>query len=145
MATRTAGMTVLAAFHLAIGALGVLGSTLSILAALGLLPVGGAPLAGGRAALVALASARLAISALLVAAGIGVLRLRPSARTLSVAAAVAWIAVNLADGLLFPHAFGLRLVWGTLYSVLVLVLFARPAWRAAFSADRSAGEARDPA
>jgi hypothetical protein len=140
-ATRTRGMTAIAVLNVILGAVATLGSAAMIATGMGLLPGSPPPYnqspPGG---VVAFGCARLVVSLLLIASGIGVFRMKPLGRTCAIAAAVLWIAVNLVEPLALRYPFGPEVLWGSLYSALLLALFMRPGWTRAFAGTAGAAK-----
>lgn len=135
-------MTAIGVLNIIFGALGTLVCTLMVLGA-GLLAAGGASMGGNEGTAAATAGGlmlligigALACNLLLFISGIGVLKLAPWGRSLGIAYGILGIVIygaTLATGglSLFNVAF-------LGYSVLLLALFFRPAWKAAFGAGGS--------
>ena len=144
---RTLLMTLIASLSLLVGVLSVLGSTAIISDGLGLTRIGSATsgpslgttsapppdAAAASARVVVFGLVRLALSILLVVGAIGTLGLRPAGRLCSLAYAAGWIVVGGIEPFALRYRFGWEVVVSALYPFLLLALFSRPAWKAAFA------------
>ena len=154
MATqRTGGMTVIGILNFVFGGLGCIGSLLLILgggafalfgsameeaaAADGTSTEGFAEAAAtGGAMFVLLGLVGMALGILLIVAGVGVMKVRPWGRTCSLAYAGSKIIMGVGAAII--GGFGFVTIMGFIYPVVLGVLFTRPAWKAAFSAETAA-------
>ena len=123
-------MTTVAVLNLILGAIATLGSAAKIAIDLGM---AGSPAAGPTPMVLAFGLVRVVVSLLLIASGIGVLKMRPWGRTCGIAAGALWILVNLAEPLVLHKPMTGEFVWGSLYSAILLALFLRPGWTRAFA------------
>jgi hypothetical protein len=135
---RSSGMTAVGVLNIIFGLLGG--------AAAGLAFAGGAMLASGaissdevqssltsgEAAIVTgLAGVLVLLFIVLFSAGIGVLRLAPSGRVLSLF--YAWAALALVAVRAALNGPDLDTITSSIYPIVLIVLFSRPRWKAAFS------------
>jgi hypothetical protein len=140
-------MTTVAAFSLLIGVLGLIGSASMISDGLGITQIGSAtsgPTVGSSAApppgdastrlRVSLFGAlRGALSLALVVGAVGTLGVQPYGRRASLAFAIGWIVIGGIEPWLLRYRFGWEVVASAAYPFLLLLLFTRPKWRAAFA------------
>jgi hypothetical protein len=139
-ARRTAGMTVTGVLNLIFGLIGIMASV----AMLKGVPAPAADAAAAPSAMTwEFAAARMLVSAGIIAGGIGILRMSPLGRTLSLRFAVAWLLLNAIEPavLHYPYA---RVLMGSIYPLILVILCNLPGWKAAFAASAappaSAGE-----
>ncbi len=143
---RTLFITLIAALSMLVGVLSLLGSTAIISDGLGITHLGSAtsgPTVGTTSApppdaatasarVVLFGAVRLVLSILLVVGAVGTLGVRPAGRRYSLAYAVGWIVVGGIEPFVLRYRFGWEVVASALYPFLLLALFSRPAWKAAF-------------
>ncbi len=149
---RTGGMTTMGILNIVFGAFGTLGSLLIILGG-GLLAAGGAAMesemgaeaegmgamaaaGGGLFMLIGLVSA--VFSVMLIFAGIGVLKLAPWGRKLSMVCGGGFIFLNLFS--LFGSGFTLSTIIGIAYGGTLLVLCFTESWKKAFAPSSKADD-----
>lgn len=132
---RTGGMTTIGILNIVFGALFSLFGLLTIVGG-GLLAAGGAGMeepdfaaAGGIVMLLGVGA--LAINVLLLVSGIGVLKVAPWGRSLSIA--YGGLGVILYGAMLAGGNVGLMTIGAVCYSVLLLVMCFTSTWKAAFS------------
>jgi len=143
---RTLLMTLIGSLSLLVGVLSLLGSTAIVSDGLGLTRIGSAtsgPSVGTTAApphaaaaaarVVAFGAIRFVLSILLVVGAVGTFGVTPAGRRCSIAYATGWIALGAIEPLALHYQFGWQVVVSALYAFLLLGLFSRPAWRAAFA------------
>jgi len=144
-------MTLIAALSLFVGVSGILGSAAVISDGLGITRLGtvtGAPYVGTtgapppaerkvETAVVVFGGLRAGLSLLLIVGAIGTLWVRPSGRRFSLAFAVGWIVLGIAEPLALHYAFGWPVVVSALYPFLLLFAFNSPGWRSAFARARA--------
>src|SRR5262245_30857203 len=147
VATRTAGMTIVAALSLFVGVSGLLGSAQVVSDGLGLSSFGtvarapsvgttGAPppeTRGVDATMAAFGVMRVLLSLSLVVGAIGTLWVKPSGRRFSLGFATGWIVLGILEPLALHYAFGWPVVVSALYPFLLMFVFNSPSWRAAFA------------
>lgn len=143
--TRTGGMTTMGILNIVFGAFGTLGSLLAILGG-GLIAASGAAMeaemgaeaegmgamaaaGGGFVMLIGLVLAVCSI--LLVVAGIGVLKLAPWGRKLSIISGGGFVLLSLVS--LFGSGFTLSTIIGIAYGGTLLVLCFTETWKKAFA------------
>ena len=147
MSERTLLMTLVAALSLLVGVLSLMGSTAIISDGLGLTHIGTATLgppvgttgspppeaATPHPLVVTFGAVRVVLAILLVVGAIGTLGMRPAGRSCSLAYAVGWIVLGGIEPFALRYRFGWEVVVSALYPFLLLALFSRPSWRAAFA------------
>jgi len=147
--TRTGGMTTMGILNIVFGAFGTLGSLLIILgggilaASSGAIESGSeiegmgemAAAGGGLFMLIGLVSA--VFSVMLIFAGIGVLKVVPWGRKLSMICGGGFIFLNLVS--LFGSGFTLSTIIGIAYGGLLLVLCFTESWKKAFASTSDSG------
>lgn len=164
---RTGGMTTIAVLNIILGSIGILNGSFLLLGALylmsELLRMGAFYIPIARLAFCLLIWATGAVGLI---AGLGIFRLRPWARALSLvyagllilSAVFSYLTIPIiatigtydigsisADGLIRLIVFGATyLALPVPYSVLLCVIFCKPAWKAAFARDRTASCATTP-
>jgi hypothetical protein len=134
---RTGGMTTIGVLNIVFGALGSLVFLLMILGA-GFMAAAGSAMGGEEGAAVAtgggllmlIGIAAFAVNLMLFISGIGVLKLAPWGRTLSIACGGLGVIVYAAS--IFGGDFSLTMVGALVYSFLLVGLFFTPSWKAAF-------------
>ena len=140
-------MTLIAALSLLVGVLSLIGSTAIISDGLGLTRIGSAssgpsvgtttappPAAATASARVVLFGAvRFVLSILLLVGAVGTLGVKPTGRTCSLAYAAGWIVAGGIEPFVLRYRFGWEVVASAAYPFLLLALFSRPAWKAAFA------------
>ena len=155
---RTTAMAVIGILHIVTGSLTCVGALINMLggglvAAIGSAAEhemngasGQAAMVGG--ALILFGIVGLAFGAGLLAAGVGVLKVKPWGRSLSLAAAALGITFSLGQALILG-AFGVGTIVGMIYPLVLFALFMTPAWKSAFvgrssapAASAGAGELR---
>lgn len=137
MGHRTGAMTAIGILNIVFGALGAVLSTLMVLGA-GFMAAAGASsvsehgnrLAFGGGIVMVIALVALAVSVMLLASGIGVLKVAPWGRTLSIVCGILGTLVHGAS-LATSHSSMTTLV-ALGYSVFLVVMCFTPGWRAAF-------------
>jgi hypothetical protein len=148
-------MTAIAALSLLFGVTSLVGSAGMVSDGLGITHIGSAtsgPTVGSTSApppseastrvrITLFGAIRLVLSLLLVVGAVGTMGVSPSARRASLAYAVGWIVVGGIEPWALRYRFGWEVVASAAYPFLLLALFNRPAWKAAF-ARASAPEAR---
>ena len=133
MAKRTAGMTVVGALSILLGLFGLVNSWLMLRTGLGLTAAADSPLGISAGPLVVcFAVARAIVSLVLIVSGMGVLRVAASARTMSLSLAAIWILLNAIEPAVLHYPY-LRVVFTTLYPVVLLIVFNLPGWKLAFT------------
>ena len=149
--SRTFAMTLIASLSLLVGVMGVVGSASMVTDGLGLTRIGSAtggpavgttsapPPAAARASapVVLFGAVRGVLSLLLVFGAVGTLGARPAGRRCSLLFAVGWIVLGGIEPLALGYRFGWPVVASALYPFLLLALFNRPSWRAAFAPART--------
>jgi hypothetical protein len=141
--TRTGGMITIGVLNLIFGGFRTLGALLTILAGGGIAALGaaashnggeGGQVAAAGGAIIGFGVFSLIIGATLFVAGIGVLRVAPWGRTLSLAAASLAVVSTLGQAV-FMDAFGIGTFIGLIYPGVLFFLFFQPDWKVAFSGD----------
>ena len=74
-------------------------------------------------------------------AAVGTLGVRPAGRRCSLAFAAGWIVLGGIEPLALHYRFGWPVVVSALYPFLLLAVFSRPSWKAAFAPERAAAPA----
>ena len=147
MATRSVGMTVIAALSLFVGVSALLGSAQVVSDGLGFSSFGtvartpsvGTTQApppethGVDAAMAAFGLMRVLLSLSLVSGAFATLWVKPSARRFSLAFAIGWILLGILEPLALHYAFGWPVLVSALYPFLLMFVFNSPSWRAAFA------------
>jgi len=142
-------MTLVAALSLLVGVMGVVGSGSMVSDGLGLTRIGSAtggpslgttsaPPPAASAPVVVFGALRGVLAVLLVIGAVGTLGVRPSGRRFSLIFAAGWIVLGGIEPLALGYLFGWPVVVSALYPFLLLALFSRPAWKAAFAPARPA-------
>lgn len=140
-------MTLIGSLSLLVGVLSLVGSAFIISDGLGLTRIGSAtsgPSVGTTSAppptaaavgarVVGFGAMRLVLSILLVVGAIGTFGVRPAGRRCSLAYAAGWIALGAIEPFALRYQFGWPVVVSALYAFLLVALFSRPAWKAAFA------------
>lgn len=147
MRNRTGSMTAMGILNIVFGALGTLVFSLMMLGA-GILTAAGTSstteeggmLAMGGGILMLIGVVGLAINVMLLASGIGVLKVAPWGRKLSII--YGGLGLVVYGGSLATAEFSITTVVALGYCVLLLALCFTPGWRAAFSGS-AGGEATD--
>ncbi len=141
---RTRGMTIVGYLNLAIGALFALIGCLMAFAGSGFMVYSSAKAAGTPGDFIMLIGvATAAINLMLLAAGVGVMKMAQWGRSLSLAYGAMGVVVYSAAiiGAGFDPFFTAALV----YCVALISLFFRPAWKSAFEPSLAAGRAEPAA
>jgi len=135
---RTGGMTAIGILNIVFGSVRGLLALFTILggglvAALGSAAgeEAGTSVAAQGGAIAVIGLVALVCSIMLLIAGIGVLKMKPWGRSLSLAAAALWLITSI--GQVFMLEFSVTAVLGMVYPAIVVGLFMTPAWRHAFS------------
>jgi hypothetical protein len=133
MARRTAGMTVIGALSILLGLFGLVNSWMMLRTGLGQ----AAPMASSLGIssgplVVCFAVARAIVSLILIVSGMGVLRVAASARPMSLSLAAIWILLNAIEPAALHYSY-LRVVFTTLYPIVLLIVFSLPGWKLAFA------------
>ena len=143
--TRTLAMTAIASLSLLVGIMGVVGSVSVVSDGLGLTRIGtmtGTPELGTSSAppptgvhwmAVLFGVVRGVLSVMLLFGAIGTFGVRPSGRRFSLLFAVGWILVGGIEPFALGYRFGWPVVVSAAYPFLLLLVFGRPSWRAAFA------------
>ena len=76
---------------------------------------------------------------MLIVAGVGVFKVRPWGRTVSLAYAGSKIIVGVA-GALFGMFTIMTVAIGFVYPIVLAIMFMKPGWKAAFSADTATSD-----
>jgi hypothetical protein len=140
-------MTAVASLSLVFGVLGIIGSASMVSDGVGITQIGSAtsgPTVGSSVApppsdrsmsvRVALFGAlRGVLSFILVVGAIGTFGVQPSGRRASLAYAAGWILIGAIEPWVLRYRFGWQVVASATYPFLLLLLFNRPGWRAAFA------------
>ena len=144
-------MTAIGILNIVLGAFGSLNSLLLVLGGGVVAAVGGAAAADGAAEGSAAASmggimmligfVALACSAGLVGAGIGVLKLAPWGRTLSIFCGGGMALLNVIT--ILTGGFGLMTLAFLGYGILLVALFHQPQWKSAFCSTQSPADVID--
>jgi hypothetical protein len=130
---RTAGMKAISILNLLLGLATILPAWAMITAGAGFGAATGGTHGVARAAMTwEFGAARLLLSLLLVLAGIGVWRVQPRGRTLSLRAGFAWLLLNAIEPLVLHYSYA-QVAIGSLYPVILIVVCNLPGWKAAFS------------
>jgi hypothetical protein len=150
--TRTGGMTAIGILNIVFGCIGCLFALVTVLGG-GLLTAlgtaagesgaetgaefaaGGGEVAAAGGAIMLFGLFGLAVGVILFVAGIGVMKVAPWGRSLSLAAAALAIVSNIGKAVILS-AFGIGTVFGLIYPAVLIFCFMQPGWRAAFSRER---------
>jgi hypothetical protein len=141
-------MTTIGVLNLVFGGLRTFGALLTILAGGGMAVLGtaasqnggdGAEVAAAGGAIIGFGFFSLIIGITLFIAGLGVLKVAPWGRTLSLAAASLAVVSTLGQAV-FLEAFGIGTFLGLIYPGVLFFLFFQPDWKVAFSGDAMASD-----
>jgi hypothetical protein len=146
---RTGGMTTIGNQNIVFGAIGALLSLLAVLGGGFLAAMGtaaessgdaegmGTAVAAGGGLIMIIGVVALACWAMMMFAGIGVLKMAPWGRTLSMVCGGALVLLNLYS--LVSSGFGIMSVMFLLYGGMLVGMFCQPEWKNAFSGQPSSG------
>jgi hypothetical protein len=149
--SRSSGMTAVAVLNIVLGAFGSLSSLLLVLGGGVIAAVGGAAAAdgapegsaaasmGGILMLVGLLSMACCVG--LLASGIGVLKLAPWGRTLSIFCGGGLALINVI--FILTSGFGLMTLAYVGYGIALVALFHQPQWKSAFCSSQSPADVID--
>ncbi|HKQ57023.1 MAG TPA: hypothetical protein VJY35_04075 [Candidatus Eisenbacteria bacterium] len=141
---KSFAITLVGALSLLLGVLSIVGSATMVSDGLGMTRIGtatSAPEIGTTSApppemagrVVAFGVARGLLSILLVIGAVGTLFLRPYGRACSLAYAIGWIIVGGLEPWALRYQFGWPVVVAALYPFLLMAMFNRRSWKAAFA------------
>lgn len=130
---RTAGMIVIGILNILIGLMGLLLSVGMVLEGFGVdVAMASVPGTAKGPIVAAFGLARLAVSFALIASGFGMFSVSPRSRSIALRFSVAWLVLNVAEPLLLHYPMT-QVLAGSLYPVILLIVFNLPGWRAAFA------------
>jgi hypothetical protein len=131
---RTAGITVTGVLNLIFGVIGILASVAMLKGVFApAAPAGATP----SALTWEFATARMLVSVGILVGGIGLLRMSPRGRTLSLRFALAWLLLNAVEPAVLHYSYAQVLI-GSIYPLLLAILCKLPGWKAAFASSETA-------
>ena len=130
---RTAGMIVIGILSILIGLMGLVLSVGMVLEGLGVdVAFASMPGTAKGPIVAAFGLARLVVCFALIASGFGMFSVSPRARRIAIRVSVAWLVLNVVEPLVLGYPMT-QVLAGSLYPILLLVVFNLPGWRAAFA------------